>query len=183
MELKVNRKLYVVDIDSDTPLLWALRENLTLTGTKFSCGIGSCGACTVHVGRVPKRSCLLPVGAVGNWDVVNIEGLEGSVSEMREFMKSKGDQEPMTPQRFNFGKSRFQKGTLADRSPQIHDECHPPFCLGFREWIASYHVAPSEPVVSSIRPVKSVKLPPEASLDEHPRLNHFLASAFRIASS
>jgi hypothetical protein len=67
--------------------------------------------------------------AVGNWDVVNIEGLEGSVSEMREFMKSKGDQVPMTPQRFNFGKSRFQKGTLADRSPQIHDECHPPFCL------------------------------------------------------
>jgi len=62
MELKVNRKLYVVDIDSDTPLLWALRENLTLTGTKFSCGIGSCGACTVHVGRLPKRSCLLPVG-------------------------------------------------------------------------------------------------------------------------
>jgi len=81
MDLKVNRKLYVLDIDSDTPLLWVLRESLKLTGTKFCCGIGSCGACTVHVGGVPTRSCLLPVGEVGNREVITIEGLEGAVGE------------------------------------------------------------------------------------------------------
>ena len=81
MELKINRKVYVVDVDSDTPLLWVLRENLGLTGTKFSCGIGACGACTVHIGGVPTRSCLLPVEEVGDRDVVTIEGLNGSVGE------------------------------------------------------------------------------------------------------
>jgi len=81
MELKINRKVYVVDVDSDTPLLWVLRENLGLTGTKFSCGIGACGACTVHIGGVPTRSCLIPVEEVGDRDVVTIEGLDGSVGE------------------------------------------------------------------------------------------------------
>jgi aerobic-type carbon monoxide dehydrogenase small subunit (CoxS/CutS family) len=81
MELKINRKVYVVDVDSDTPLLWVLRENLGLTGTKFSCGIGACGACTVHIGGVPTRSCLIPVEEVGDRDVFTIEGLDGSVGE------------------------------------------------------------------------------------------------------
>jgi isoquinoline 1-oxidoreductase subunit alpha len=81
MELKVNRKVYVLDIDTDTPLLWVLRENLGLSGTKFSCGIGACGACTVHVGGNTTRSCLLPVGQVGDREVVTIEGLDGSVGE------------------------------------------------------------------------------------------------------
>jgi isoquinoline 1-oxidoreductase subunit alpha len=72
MELKVNRKVYVLDIDTDTPLLWVLRENLGLTGTKFSCGIGAFGACTVHVGGNPTRSCLLPVGQVGDREVVTV---------------------------------------------------------------------------------------------------------------
>lgn len=81
MDLKVNNKLYELDIDSDTPLLWVLRESLKLNGTKFGCGIGSCGACTVHVGGVPTRSCLLPAGEVGYREVITIEGLEGAVGE------------------------------------------------------------------------------------------------------
>lgn len=81
MDLKVNHKLYTLDIDSYTPLLWVLRESLKLNGTKFGCGKGSCGACTVHVGGVPMHSCLLPVGEVGDREVITIEGLEGALGD------------------------------------------------------------------------------------------------------
>lgn len=72
----LNGKAVTVDIDDDTPLLWAIREEAGLTGTKFGCGIGMCGACTVHVGVRATRSCITPVSAVEGVDVTTIEGLD-----------------------------------------------------------------------------------------------------------
>jgi aerobic-type carbon monoxide dehydrogenase small subunit (CoxS/CutS family) len=71
----VNGKKYQVDVDSDTPLLWTLRENLGLTGTKFGCGIAQCGACTVHVDGQPVRSCITPIQSVKGKKITTIEGL------------------------------------------------------------------------------------------------------------
>jgi aerobic-type carbon monoxide dehydrogenase small subunit (CoxS/CutS family) len=71
----VNGKKYQVDVDSDTPLLWTLRENLGLTGTKFGCGIAQCGACTVHVDGQPVRSCITPIQSVEGRKITTIEGL------------------------------------------------------------------------------------------------------------
>jgi isoquinoline 1-oxidoreductase alpha subunit len=75
VRLNVNGKDYDIDVDPSTPLLWAIRENVGLTGTKYGCGIAQCGACTVHVDGVATRSCSFPVsGAVGT-KVTTIEGL------------------------------------------------------------------------------------------------------------
>jgi isoquinoline 1-oxidoreductase alpha subunit len=75
VRLNVNGKDYDIDVDPNTPLLWAIRENVGLTGTKYGCGIAQCGACTVHVDGVATRSCSFPVsGAVGT-KVTTIEGL------------------------------------------------------------------------------------------------------------
>lgn len=74
--LKVNGKSRSVEADSDTPLLWVLRDELNLVGTKFGCGIGQCGACTVHLDGVATRSCLLPISSIENSDITTIEGLE-----------------------------------------------------------------------------------------------------------
>lgn len=74
-KLKINGKEYSADVAADTPLLWVLRDNLQLLGTKFGCGIGQCGACTIHLDGNPTRSCLLPVSAVKNAAVTTIEGL------------------------------------------------------------------------------------------------------------
>ena len=73
--LNVNGETRSVDVEGDTPLLWVLRDMLGMTGTKFGCGIAQCGACTVHIDGKPVRSCLLPVGAVGNRAVTTIEGV------------------------------------------------------------------------------------------------------------
>ena len=73
--LKVNGQTHTLDIEPEMPLLWALRDELGLTGTKFGCGIAQCGACTVHVGGVAMRSCSVPVAAAAGKDVVTIEGL------------------------------------------------------------------------------------------------------------
>lgn len=74
--LHVNGKLHEVDVSGDTPLLWALREQLGLTGTKYGCGIAQCGACTVHVDGVATRACVRPVSSLGpNEKIVTIEGL------------------------------------------------------------------------------------------------------------
>ena len=75
VRLNVNGRDYDIDVDPNTPLLWAIRENVGLTGTKYGCGIAQCGACTVHVDGVATRSCSFPVsGAVGT-KVTTIEGL------------------------------------------------------------------------------------------------------------
>jgi isoquinoline 1-oxidoreductase subunit alpha len=73
--LRVNGRVHSLDADPETPLLWILRDTLDLVGTKFGCGGGFCGACTVHIDGVARRSCLTPVGAVGQAAVVTIEGL------------------------------------------------------------------------------------------------------------
>mgnify|MGYP001373312326 FL=1 len=75
IRLNINDSKQQVDVSPDTPLLWVLREQLGLTGTKFGCGISQCGACTVHVDGVPTRSCVLPVSAVAGRDVTTIEGV------------------------------------------------------------------------------------------------------------
>jgi len=73
--IKVNREERAIDMPPDTPLLWALRDYLGLTGTKFGCGVAQCGACTVHVNGTPMRSCVTPVSAVAGKNVTTIEGL------------------------------------------------------------------------------------------------------------
>lgn len=74
--LNINGKRQTVDVDADTPLLWALRDALGLVGAKYGCGAGQCGACTVHVDGAPTRSCLMPVSGIGNQKITTIEGLD-----------------------------------------------------------------------------------------------------------
>jgi isoquinoline 1-oxidoreductase alpha subunit len=73
--LNVNGKLYQVDVDPDTPLLWAIRDGIGLTGTKYGCGIAMCGACTVHLDGKAVRSCSTPVSVVGGRQVTTIENV------------------------------------------------------------------------------------------------------------
>ncbi len=73
--LLINGKSMIAEVDSDTPLLWVLRDSLGLVGTKYGCGIAQCGACTVHLDGNAVRSCTMPVSAIGNKKVTTIEGL------------------------------------------------------------------------------------------------------------
>jgi len=75
INLNINGKNQVLDIDPNTPVLWVLRDHLNLVGTKFGCGIAQCGACTIHVDGNAVRSCMLPVSEVANKKIVTIEGL------------------------------------------------------------------------------------------------------------
>ncbi len=75
VRLTVNGKQQQVDVDPSTPLLWVLREQLGLTGTKYGCGIAQCGACTVHVDGVAQRACVMPVSTVAGKRITTIEGL------------------------------------------------------------------------------------------------------------
>jgi len=75
-KLNINGERREVNVDPSTPLLWVLREDLKMTGTKFGCGISACGACTVHVGGVAMRSCIVPVSHIGDRPVVTIEAME-----------------------------------------------------------------------------------------------------------
>jgi isoquinoline 1-oxidoreductase alpha subunit len=74
--LNINGETRSVDVTPETPLLWVLRDTLGLVGTKFGCGAGHCGACTVHVNGVPTRACMTPVSTVGRKQVTTIEGLD-----------------------------------------------------------------------------------------------------------
>lgn len=74
-QLKINGKQQQVDVDPATPMLWVLRDNLNLVGTKFGCGIAQCGACTIHLGNTAIRSCQLQVSQVGDKAITTIEGL------------------------------------------------------------------------------------------------------------
>jgi aerobic-type carbon monoxide dehydrogenase small subunit (CoxS/CutS family) len=75
IEISVNGQVHRLDVEDDMPLLWVLRDELGMTGTKYGCGIGQCGACTVHVDGDAQRSCSLPVGAAVGTKIVTIEGL------------------------------------------------------------------------------------------------------------
>ena len=80
VSLKINGEVRNIDAPPDMPLLWALRDILGLTGTKFGCGIAQCGVCTVHVDGAPVRSCLLPVGSIGQRAITTIEGVGASAT-------------------------------------------------------------------------------------------------------
>jgi isoquinoline 1-oxidoreductase subunit alpha len=73
--LTINGKAYDIDVDPNTPLLWAIRENVGLTGTKYGCGIAQCGACTVHIDGIATRSCSFPVSGAEGKQITTIEGL------------------------------------------------------------------------------------------------------------
>jgi isoquinoline 1-oxidoreductase alpha subunit len=75
IQLTVNKKKYTIDVDPQMPLLWAIRDFIGLTGTKYGCGISQCGACTVHLEGKAVRSCSLPVSTIGNKKITTIEGL------------------------------------------------------------------------------------------------------------
>ena len=77
LKINVNGKQHEVDADEDTPLLWILRDQLNMTGTKFGCGVGVCGACSVHINGTVTRSCLFPVGFLKDSEVTTIENLGG----------------------------------------------------------------------------------------------------------
>ncbi len=79
--ITVNGKKHVLTAEGDTPLLWVIRDELGLTGTKFGCGIAQCGACTVHVDGTPTRSCVTPISAVDGSKIVTIEGISGKAAE------------------------------------------------------------------------------------------------------
>ena len=81
LTLKINGQDVAVNAEPDTPLLWVLRGELKLVGTKYGCGIALCGACTVHIGGEAVRSCVTPVSAVGTREVTTIEGLQGKEAE------------------------------------------------------------------------------------------------------
>jgi isoquinoline 1-oxidoreductase alpha subunit len=75
ISLTINGKAHNIDVEPDTPLLWAIRESVGLTGTKYGCGVAQCGSCTVHVDGVAMRSCSVPVSAVAGKRITTIEGL------------------------------------------------------------------------------------------------------------
>lgn len=80
MQLKINNQTMDIDVDGNTPLLWVLRDEIGLTGTKYGCGMALCGACTVHVDGIPIRACVTPVAAVAGQAITTIEGLSSDRS-------------------------------------------------------------------------------------------------------
>ncbi|WP_407333737.1 (2Fe-2S)-binding protein [Enterovibrio sp. 27052020O] len=82
VSVNINGQDYDLDVPADTPLLWAIRDNLKLTGTKFGCGLAQCGACTVHMAGQPIRSCVTPVSAVAGQKITTIEGIESKAAEL-----------------------------------------------------------------------------------------------------
>jgi isoquinoline 1-oxidoreductase alpha subunit len=85
LTLNVNGKTHDLDVEDDAPLLWVLRDELKLTGTKFGCGVGSCGACTIHLNGAAVRSCQIPVSAVSGQSITTIEGLgSGTLTEVQQ---------------------------------------------------------------------------------------------------
>jgi len=79
-KLTINGKAHEIDVEGDTPLLWVIRDEVGLTGTKFGCGVGACGACTVLLEGEPTRSCVLPISAVAGKSITTIEGLSSDKS-------------------------------------------------------------------------------------------------------
>ena len=89
--LNINNRPVEVDVDGETPLLWVLRDHLELTGSKYGCGIGQCGACSVMIDGVAARSCSMPVSALSNTKIVTIEGLTSSPTPISEEVQKAWD--------------------------------------------------------------------------------------------
>ncbi len=87
ISLNINGKSYQVDVGPEVPLLWVIREHLKLTGTKFGCGIGACGSCTVHIDGKAARSCQTPVGSAAGKKITTIEGLGESHPVVKAWIK------------------------------------------------------------------------------------------------
>ena len=88
ISFRVNAEKVTFDGDEDTPLLWVLRDHVQLTGTKFGCGIGQCGACTVHIDGNAQRSCITPIATVDGKSITTIEGLASSAGELHPVQKA-----------------------------------------------------------------------------------------------
>ena len=85
--ININGKVKKIDADTDTPILWVLRDHLDLVGTKYGCGIAQCGACTVHLNGSAIRSCSVAVSAVGNQVITTIEGISKSTEKIENIVK------------------------------------------------------------------------------------------------
>jgi len=81
LTLNINKQSFKVDVDPETPLLWVIRDEANLTGTKFGCGIAQCGACTVHIDGTPTRSCSIPASSAAGKNIVTIEGADGGIAD------------------------------------------------------------------------------------------------------
>lgn len=89
MRVKINGEEHVLEnVDPSTPLLWVLRDHLRLVGAKYGCGIAQCGACTVHLGGAPVRSCSIPISAVADQEITTIEGLAGADGQLHPLQKA-----------------------------------------------------------------------------------------------
>ncbi len=88
INLTVNSKKYEVDVDPSTPVLWVLRDHLNLIGTKFGCGVGACGACTIHLNGRALKSCQLPVSAIGGQSITTIEGIVAENTDLHPVQKA-----------------------------------------------------------------------------------------------
>ena len=107
VQITVNNKQFNLDVPDDTPLLWVIREELQLTGTKFGCGKGLCGACTVIVGQTATRSCVLPVIAATQSPVTTIEGLAGF--QPTKNTSTEATTQPQTPMPRNLSESSLEE--------------------------------------------------------------------------
>lgn len=88
INLKVNGKSYEVNVDPATPVLWVLRDHLNLIGTKYGCGVGSCGACTIHLNGRAIKSCQLPLSVVGSQEITTIEGIVSQDGNLHPVQKA-----------------------------------------------------------------------------------------------
>jgi isoquinoline 1-oxidoreductase subunit alpha len=86
--LNVNGQSRTVDVAPDTPMLWVLRDHLDLVGTKYGCGVGQCGACTIHLNGVPTRACMTPVSTIGRMKVTTIEGLAADANKLHPIQQA-----------------------------------------------------------------------------------------------
>jgi isoquinoline 1-oxidoreductase subunit alpha len=86
--LNVNGQSRTVDVAPDTPVLWVLRDHLELVGTKYGCGVGQCGACTIHVNGVPTRACMTPVSTIGRMKITTIEGLAADATKLHPLQQA-----------------------------------------------------------------------------------------------
>ena len=101
ISFQVNGKKYSVDVPPDTPLLWVIRDHLKLTGTKFGCGIGECGSCTVHIDGKAHRSCVTAVGDVQGKKITTIEGLPARSSREKGMDTGAGTAVRLVPARYH----------------------------------------------------------------------------------